>query len=690
MQRFKDGRLASLPPYLALLCMLGGMIWILLLPLDQYSRRTYISENALLPGQVHTYFGGSEQNVFRAYRHELNAVLGPQPTETVNGTILEEPSRSARSAKIEELFHNAGLSKTARQSYRYASSGQIYSGENTYAILQAPRGDGTEAIVIVAAIRNAENDVNSNGVPLLISLARYFSRWSLWSKDIIFLVTEDSAAGPQAWIDAYHSLHNKRYIDSLPLKSGALQGAVCIDFPFEHSFESLHVSYDGINGQLPNLDLFNTAIAIASGQMGIGTSIQHDGQQGSSYAQRLRTFLAGMVSQAVGHATGPHSVFIPYHIDAITLTTRGGGVQDEMALGRTVESICRSLNNLLEHLHQSFFFYLLMQTDRFVSIGTYLPSAMAIAAAYTVVALWLWWKAGLSTSLASKPGVASEARPLAGDSEQSSVSADVKSAAVPLPDIVAGEPSPDSLIAPLGLTVLMHTIPPILPVYLITQLTTQAFPTTFFVFLLFSLILPVLLAAVLPEILSQDSLATLGLTKLSDQQHMTLRSLSLLWTGACITVLATLNFSLSTFLGIIGAPVAFCRRSPGQPKIALLQFLVLVVFSPTGLGATSLVYHFTNRASASDSLETVLANWLTEIAFAWNVWGSWGLIVGVWVIWWPAWLVAVFDVASTWYSEPEKQRKGPFPVKTVKDTRIAESSSKRSANAKPTSQKKDD
>jgi glycosylphosphatidylinositol transamidase len=41
------------------------------LPLDEYSRNTYVSENALLPGQVHTYFTGSEHNVFRAYRHEV-------------------------------------------------------------------------------------------------------------------------------------------------------------------------------------------------------------------------------------------------------------------------------------------------------------------------------------------------------------------------------------------------------------------------------------------------------------------------------------------------------------------------------------------------------------------------------------------------------------------------------------------
>jgi GPI-anchor transamidase subunit GAA1 len=216
----------------------------------------------------------------------------------------------------------------------------------------------------------------------------------LWSKDIIFLVTPDIDSGPQAWISAYHATHNPGAIDSLPLKSGALQAAVCIDLPFDHRFEKISISYDGINGQLPNLDLVNTAVSVASGQMGIGTSIQGMHDHDDSYNARLMTMLRGMSNQAGGHGTGAHSVFMPYHIHAITLTATGDGWQDEMALGRTVESICRSLNNLLEHFHQSFFFYLLMQTNRFVSIGTYLPSAMAVAAGFTIMAIYLWVKSG--------------------------------------------------------------------------------------------------------------------------------------------------------------------------------------------------------------------------------------------------------------------------------------------------------
>ncbi len=239
-----------------------------------------------------------------------------------------------------------------------------------------------------------EGKLNRSGVALVLTLARYFKRWSLWSKDIIFLVSADSRAGPQAWVDAYHDTHSTPAIESLPLKSGALQGALVIDYPFDHRFESIHVVYDGINGQLPNLDLLNTVVSIASGQMGIGTTLQQMWHHSDSYRDRLQTMLRGMLNQGLGHASGPHSSFIPYHVDAITLQPFGDGWQDEMAMGRVIESSFRSLNNLLEHLHQSFFFYLLMHANRFVSIGTYLPSAMLLAGNFTIMAIFLWVKSG--------------------------------------------------------------------------------------------------------------------------------------------------------------------------------------------------------------------------------------------------------------------------------------------------------
>lgn len=77
--------------------------------------------------------------------------------------------------KLEEILKASGL-KVARQSYEYKSAGQTYTGENIYAILHAPRGDATEAIVLVAAWKNMEGKLNRSGIPLILTLARYFKR----------------------------------------------------------------------------------------------------------------------------------------------------------------------------------------------------------------------------------------------------------------------------------------------------------------------------------------------------------------------------------------------------------------------------------------------------------------------------------------------------------------------------------
>lgn len=149
----------KIPPYLSALCIIVGVIWLLLLPLNEYSRQTYISENALLPGQVHTYFGGSEHNVFRAFRHEVHALTDYDVYE--------------RSQKLEEILKSTGL-KTARQKYTYKTPGKDAVGENVYGVLQGPRADATEAVVLVASWKTVNGEINTSGVALALTLARYF------------------------------------------------------------------------------------------------------------------------------------------------------------------------------------------------------------------------------------------------------------------------------------------------------------------------------------------------------------------------------------------------------------------------------------------------------------------------------------------------------------------------------------
>ncbi|KAG5930558.1 hypothetical protein E4U42_006646 [Claviceps africana] len=593
----RDPRILKLPPYLSFLCVLIGVAWLILLPLDRYSRRTYISENALLPGQVHTYFGGSEHNILRAHRRELDAMVGKS-----NHEINDH---------LDGVLSAIGI-KTGRQNYTYRSAGETYDGENLYGILQAPRGDATEAIVLVAAWENIDGQLNRNGVALALTLMRYFKRWSLWSKDIIILVPPNSRTGTQAWVDAYHDAHDSHKVASLPLKSGALQVAIAIDYPSDNRFDGIHIIYDGTNGQLPNLDLINSIVNVAGGQMGIRTAIQGMHSHDDSYQDRLKTIFRGMLIQGLGIGTGPHSSFIPYHVDAVTLLPYGEGWQDEMAMGRVIEGTFRSLNNLLEHLHQSFFFYLLMQRDRFVSIGTYLPSAMLLAANFTIMAISLWVKSGQSAPPArtekpesSQPGKENVTR---------------REAAAGSPTAQVGE---RNLLLPLGIVASCHAAS-IVPLFVFNGLDHPLLPAAFAIFCLCSASLPPIVACII----------TRFFTTTTSQHFQLTKSFSLLVLGMALATLATLNFSLAFLVGLIASPLAFLQ--PCKTKVSKL-----VIAGALSVIAPPVVIYSSARIS-----DIPISELLREASFGWNVWAMYTPIV-LWCVWWPAWLTAMINVLGS-------------------------------------------
>ncbi|KAI1808669.1 Glycosylphosphatidylinositol:protein transamidase, GAA1 component [Daldinia bambusicola] len=632
----RDPRLLKVPPYLSLLCIVVGVVWLLMLPLDEYSRRTYISENALLPGQVHTYFGGSDQNVFRAYKHEINA--------------LENSTNARVNDELEIIFKGLGL-KVGRQNYTYHSSGNTYAGENVYAILQAPRGDATEAIVLVAAWKNVEEEFNRNGLALALALTRYFKRWSLWSKDIILVVPPDSRAGMQAWVDAYHDAHDPSHVAPLPIKSGALQGAIALDYAQEGRFESISIAYDGVNGQLPNLDLINSVVNIASGQMGMGCALQGILKHSQKYDDNLATVVRGMLNQALGHATGPHSSFIPYHVDAVTLKPVGNGWHDEMGLGRLIEGLFRSLNNLLEKLHQSFFFYLLIHKHRFVSIGTYLPSAMLIAANFTITAIASWVKSGYKEVETPKGG--QEKKPEIGEAKEVE---DVK--AVKAGTKRVSVPAEREILLPLTLVIGCQFLA-VIPLFVFNQ-TPSTLVTL--IFILFAVV-----NAGLPHLASY--FLTYGIRKPpTAQQYLLIRSFSLLLLGMFLSSLATLNFSLAFLIGVLSSPLSFSRPWPSTsspPSSSSSSSTSSSKSSPDkDKAVNAAIFRYAHSALlhvlappvvllAGSALAGVgIRHVLEEAAFGWHVWGVYTPLL-VWCVWWPAWLVGQIVVLGQPRGEKE-------------------------------------
>ena len=357
-------KIISIIPIISLLLAISSVGWLLLLPIQGNFRNTYMSENALMPGQVTSYFRESEWNLVRGYRSEV--------------TKLEKLSLPDRNKEIEKWLEDIGL-KTSN----YVND----KGQNTlYGIMNAPRGDDTEAMILAAPWRTSNSRYNIGGVTLGVALLRYFTKMSIWSKNIIVVFPEDGHTSLRSWVEAYHS--------SLDRTAGSVEAAVIMEFEDDSDyFDYFELNYEGLNGQVPNLDLLNTVITVGSNE-GISASVQQTPAnvlEKNDYESRLKILIKGIINLAfagLSRTTLGCEAFSGWQIQAFTIKARGtGGPADITLFGRLVDSTFRSVNNLLERFHQSFFFYFLLSPRHFVSIGTYLPSAILLAVALALSAL---------------------------------------------------------------------------------------------------------------------------------------------------------------------------------------------------------------------------------------------------------------------------------------------------------------
>lgn len=111
--------------------------------------------------------------------------------------------------------------------------------------------------------------------------------------------------------------------------------------------------------------------------------------------------------------------------------------------------------------------------------------------------------------------------------------------------------------------------------------------------------------------------------------------------GVTLSTLATVNFSLSFFVGLLAAPLAFVptptprlrgkKTSPNLTKMFVQAGLLAVVCPPMVAQAAVKVWGIP------------MADVLREASFGWNVRGVYTPVV-VWCVWWPAWLVATVNV----------------------------------------------
>ncbi|XP_017881920.2 glycosylphosphatidylinositol anchor attachment 1 protein [Ceratina calcarata] len=371
---------------------ISGIVWILLLALPTFNDNTYFSENALLPGLV-TKESNLEQTAKQYYAYLVNEMK-----RHPDGMPYAWLAAKLNQLHLDVFTHNFTLV--------YPFQELQFTGQNIYGIIRAPRAASTEAIVVSVPFRPIHSIYldTAPSVALLLAFAKFCRKQKYWAKDIIFLITEHEQLGIQAWLDAYHGVTsgNEGVLVSgdLPGRAGSIQAAINLEI---HStrVSYIDVKIEGLNGRLPNLDLFNLAQNMIAKE-GIRQSFQRRfdikyKNKFKNWSYHFNTLLMMIMTQATGVPTGNHGLFHRFGIEAITLegfekAGHQSGDENLYQVGCIIESIVRSLNNLLERFHQSYFFYLLPSTDTYISIGLYIRSLVLIIAAMFVKAFSMWQK----------------------------------------------------------------------------------------------------------------------------------------------------------------------------------------------------------------------------------------------------------------------------------------------------------
>ncbi|PFH54211.1 hypothetical protein AMATHDRAFT_135962 [Amanita thiersii Skay4041] len=387
-----------------------GYAWMIVIPSPRLGRGIYIDENALQPAQANTYWGWGDVRNADRYLEQLEYLRDANATSEHRAQFLKNE------------FTKLGISASI-QAYTYTLGTNVLNGNNAYAVFSSPRASGTEAIVISASwisrIDEGNGTLNLRGISTLLALAAFLKRYSLWAKDIVFVVSDGYLDGMHAWLNAYHGETQSNLLaEPLYLSSGVVWTALNIDYP-GHSFSHLGIFYaEGCNGRLPNQDLQNSIYWIARSSGVPVTVYDHIDTPVSSlsfnwlpdalqkevriYTQHARNILRHVKYQARGLPSGVHGLYHQYRIDAVTIFgIPATGPHGFHSIGRVAESTLRTMNNLLERLHASFFFFILAAPERFLKIGHYLPSALVISAATMFGGLKAWTDAGWASEIQS-------------------------------------------------------------------------------------------------------------------------------------------------------------------------------------------------------------------------------------------------------------------------------------------------
>ena len=359
-----------------------AIVYVLAYP--KLARGTYVDENAFLVGATRGAFD------------DRDAIAASESADVLRGVLGD--TRAQTTAKRMEWITRA-LDARGFESY---ASPAFEGGVNTHAIARATRGDGRECTVVLTVLGLMDVDAEAATIGLALRVFETVGRADWLAKDLIWVAIDGEHGeieSTMAWLKRYHSPSEGDAREAFE-RAGTIQQAFAFSAPHGARVSKLLVKLEGWNGAYPNQDIFTMFEKVNSySQHRLPLILDADMRiqtKRARYFDVLKSATKFMWRAATGIPSGAHAAFKAHSIDALSIDALNQpgirtveGVHAYKYFGLLLENSLRACNNLLELLHHSCFYYIMLGSDRFLGIAEYIAPQVMLLVSMTLVAAQL-------------------------------------------------------------------------------------------------------------------------------------------------------------------------------------------------------------------------------------------------------------------------------------------------------------
>ena len=349
--------------------------------LAHLARDVYVDENAFLLGSTSATLDDEDARRAQNDANELMRAVD----------VAEDRSTTTRK-RLEWI--NRTLDDAGFESYRSPTRDGRH---NAHTVARATRGNGQESMALVTVLGSGDVEAEAVTIGLALTAFNKIGRAPWLAKDLIWVCVDGEGGneidGTMDWLKIYYSTGDGRAAGGFE-RAGVIQQAFVFSAPGDETVSAARVKLEGWNGVYPNQDIFTMFRSIVqSPTINLRVTLEQEtagrAQEDSdaSIQSLTESGVRFMWRAATGVPSGAHAAFKTHSIDAMSIDMMKHrdherpivGSHAYLVMGQMLELTFRACNNLLELLHHSCFYYVMLGPHKFLGIAEYIaPQAILL------------------------------------------------------------------------------------------------------------------------------------------------------------------------------------------------------------------------------------------------------------------------------------------------------------------------